>query len=157
MQQIRPWLYIGKYSETLNALLLERNQIRAMLQLAERVEQAGIETLYLPVNDGMPVRMETLANGVAFVRAEYAQGNRVLVACGAGISRATTFAIAALKEEENLKLADAFSEIVKKHPNGMPHPVLWQSLCKFYGEDVPFLEIWTQIHRQIENQKNGDL
>jgi protein-tyrosine phosphatase len=156
MQQIRPWLYIGKYSETLSAPLLERNHIRAMLQLAERVEQAGIETLYLPVNDGMPVRMETLANGVAFVRAEYAQGNRVLVACGAGISRATTFAIAALKEEENLKLADAFSEIIKQHPNGMPHPVLWQSLCKFYGEDVPFLEIWTRIHRQIENQKNGD-
>lgn len=155
MQQIRPWLMIGKYSETLNAALLERARIRAMLQLAERVEQAGIETLYLPVNDGMPLRMETLANGVAFIRSEYGHGNRVLVACGAGISRATTFAIAALKEEENLSLADAFSEIVKQHPNGMPHPALWQSLCKFYGEDVPFLEIWTRIHRQIDSQKNG--
>jgi protein-tyrosine phosphatase len=157
MQQIRPWLYIGKYSETLNAGLLQRAKIRAMLQLAEAVKQTGIESLYLPVDDGVPMQTGALANGVAFVRSEYAQGNRVLVACGAGISRATTFAIAALKEEENLSVADAFSEIIKHHPNGMPHPVLWESLCKFYGEDVPFLAMWTRIHRQIDSQKSGGL
>lgn len=145
MQQVRPWLFIGKYSETLNCDVLERRKIRAVLQLAAPVEHPGITTLYLPVDDGVPVRENALANGVAFARSEYAQGNRVLIACGAGISRATTFATAALKEEENLSLLEAFREIVKAHPNGMPHPVLWQSLCEYYGEDVPFLEMWRQI------------
>ena len=107
MQQVRPWLFVGRYSETLNRDLLERSKIRSMLLLAAPVEHSGITTLYLPVEDGVPVRTEALANGVAFVRSEYAQGNRVLVACGAGISRAVTFTTAALKEEEGLSLLQA--------------------------------------------------
>src|SRR5215212_4970879 len=104
MQQVRPWLFIGKYSETLNRDLLERSKIRSMLLLAAPVEQQGITALYLPVEDGVPMRPEALANGVAFVRSEYAKGNRVLIACGAGISRAVMFTIAALKEEEGLSV-----------------------------------------------------
>ncbi|MEP7293227.1 MAG: dual specificity protein phosphatase [Chloroflexota bacterium] len=150
MQQVRPWLFIGKYSETLNCDLLERHKIRAVLQLAAPVEHPGITALYLPVDDGVPVRENALANGVAFVRTEYAQGNRVLIACGAGISRATTFATAALKEEENLSLLDALREIVSAHPSGMPHPKLWESLCRYYGEDIPFLEMWRQIRNTID-------
>jgi len=98
MHQVRPWLFIGKYSETLNHDLLERSKIRAVLELAEPVEYDDITTLYLPVDDGAALRPSVLPNGVAFMRSEYAQGNRVLVACGAGISRSVTFAIAALKE-----------------------------------------------------------
>ena len=154
MQQVRSWLFVGKYSETLNADALERCKIRAMLLLAAPVEHKGITSLYLPVDDEIPLRENALANGVAFVRSEYAQGNRVLVACGAGISRATTFAIAALKEEENLSLLDAFYEIAKVHPNGMPHPELWQSLCDYYQEDVPFLEMWRQIRTQARRDES---
>jgi hypothetical protein len=149
MQQVRPWLFVGRYSETLSRDLLERCKIRAMLQLAAPVEQAGITALYLPVEDGVPLRPEALANGVAFVRSEYAQGNRVLVACGAGISRAVTFTAAALKEEEGLSLLDAVKAIARVHPEGMPHPELWQSLCSYYGEDVPFLDMWRQVRSGI--------
>ena len=152
MQQIRPWLFVGKYSETLNHDLLDRAKIHSVLQLAAPVEFEGITSLYLPVDDGVPLRSTALANGVAFVRSEYAQGNRVLIACGAGISRSVTFATAALKEEENLSLVDAFREIVKVHPEGMPHPVLWQSLCDYYGEDVPFLDMWRKIRNSISEE-----
>ena len=145
MQQIRPWLFVGKYSETLNRDLLDRKKIRAVLQLAEAVKYDTIASLYLPVDDGVPLRPLVLANGVAFVRSEYAKGSRVLIACGAGISRSVTFATAVLKEEENLSLLDAFREITKVHPEGMPHPVLWESLCEYYGEDTPFLEMWREI------------
>ena len=156
MQQVRSRLFIGKYSETLNHDLLDRNKIRAMLQLASPVEHAGIDTLYLPVDDGAPLRREALTNGIAFVRSEYEKGNRVLIACGAGISRSVTFAIAALKEEESLTLLDSFREIARAHPDGMPHPELWRSLCEYYGEDVPFLVMWRQI-RAILDVDGDDL
>ena len=58
MYEVRPWLFIGKYSETLNRDLLDRCKIRAILQLAAPVEHRGIETLYIPVDDGAPVRSE---------------------------------------------------------------------------------------------------
>lgn len=155
MQEVRSWLFIGKYSEALNRDLLDRHRIEAILQLAAPVEHAGITTLYLPVDDGAPLRPGVLPNGVAFVRSEYTKGNRVLVACGAGISRSVTFAVAALKEEENLSLIDALRAVIEVHPSGMPHPHLWQSLCDYYGEDVPFLEMWRQI-RIIEQEDLED-
>ena len=155
MYQVRPWLFIGKYSETLNHDLLERNKIRAVLELAEPVDYEDITTLYLPVDDGAALRPGVLPNGVAFVRSEYALGNRVLIACGAGISRSVSFAIAALKEEENLGLVDAFHEIAKVHPEGMPHPELWQSLCAYYGEEISFLEMWRQIRTRVEEDEES--
>jgi len=155
MHQVRPWLFIGKYSETLNHDLLDRHRIRAILELAAPVEYDEITTLYLPVDDGAALRPNVLPNGVAFVRSEYAQGNRVLIACGAGISRSVAFAIAALKEEENLNLVDAFHEIAKVHPEGMPHPELWQSLCDYYGENMSFLEMWRQIRARVEEDEDG--
>jgi hypothetical protein len=160
MQQVRPWLFVGRYSETLNRDLLERSKIRSMLLLAAPVEHAGMTTLYLPVEDGVPVRTEALANGVAFVRSEYAQGHRVLVACGAGISRAVTFATAALKEEEGLSLLKAIHAVARVHPEGMPHPELWQSLCNYYGEDVPFLDMWKQLRGGVirdESESGGSV
>ncbi len=157
MYQVRPWLFIGKYSETLNHDLLERSKIRAVLELAEPVDYDDITTLYLPVDDGVALRPGVLPNGVAFVRSEYALGNRVLIACGAGISRSVTFAIAALKEEENLGLVDAFHEIAKVHPDGMPHPELWQSLCAYYGEEISFLEMWRQIRTRVEEDEEDFL
>jgi hypothetical protein len=41
MDEIRPWLYIGKYRDTLDKDLLDFNSIRAMLQFAEPIEQEG--------------------------------------------------------------------------------------------------------------------
>src|SRR5689334_12250798 len=100
MHKIRPWLYIGKYRETANIDTLIVYRISAMLQLADKVEQIGIASLYIPVEDGEPLPADQLRQGVEFVRAQKAAGKTVLVACGAGISRSVTFTIAALKEEE---------------------------------------------------------
>ena len=80
--------------------------------------------------------------GVEFVRLEKALGRNVLIACGMGISRSATFAIAALMEEEGLGLLDAFGEVRARHPEALPHPALWQSLCDHYGEDVPYARLF---------------
>jgi protein-tyrosine phosphatase len=138
MDRIRPWLYIGKYRETLYPRLLAANQIEAVLQLAELVEHPGIVSLYLPVEDFQPLQPDLLKQGVDFVRAQKNLGHRILVACGAGINRSTAFSVAVLKEEEGLGLLEAFRLVKQKHAESMPHPPIWESLCNYYQEFIPF-------------------
>jgi len=141
MDEIRPWLYIGKLRDTLHTSYLQFKSINAMLQLAERVEQPGIVSLYLPVEDFAPLNIELFKHGIAFISEQKQLGNRVLVACGAGINRSSTFCTAALKEEEGLSLLDAFKEVKKRHPESMPHEPVWESLCAYYGEETTYLEV----------------
>ena len=47
MNQIREWLYIGKYRETKDVGLLKQYDISAMLLLAELVKHPEIESLYV--------------------------------------------------------------------------------------------------------------
>jgi hypothetical protein len=138
---VRPWLVIGKLAETLHTEILTLNQISAMLQLAEAVPQPGIASLYVPVRDGEILTPEKLRRGVDFVREQKALGNVVLVACGLGVSRAATFATAALKEEEGLTLRDAFAAVASARREARPHPELWRSLCDIYGETVSYPEM----------------
>lgn len=141
MISIRPWLLIGKYRETLDHDLLARAQVGALLHLAAPVEPPGITTLHLPVEDGEPLEAPVLRQGVEFVLAQRAAGKKVLVACGAGISRSTSFAIAALKEAEGLSLLAAAREVRRLHPDGLPHIALWSSLCLHYQEPDDYMAL----------------
>lgn len=141
MDEIRPWLFIGKFRDTLNASYLQSKSINAMLQLAEKVEQPGIISLYLPVEDFAPLKFDLLEQGLAFIQEQKRLGNRVLVACGAGINRSSTFCTAALKADEGINLFDAFKEVKRRHPESMPHQPVWESLCKYYGETTPYLDV----------------
>lgn len=141
MNQIRPWLFIGKYRETVDYRLLKARNISAMLLLAELVEHEGIHSCYLAVEDGEPILVNKLKKGVEFVVTQKQQGDVILIACGAGISRSTAFAIAALKEIEGLTLLEAFHQVKQAHPEAMPHMALWDSLCQYYDEPIPWVEI----------------
>jgi hypothetical protein len=116
-----------------------------MLQLAELVRQPGIETLFLPVEDGERLPVQLLEQGVSFVRGHKALERNVLIACGAGISRSVTFGIAVLKEEEGLSLPDAFHAIYAHHGEAMPHFALWNSLCQYYGETMSYVDLWEYV------------
>ncbi len=141
MNQIRPWLYIGKYRETVNHHLLKSYGITAMLHLADRVEHPDITTLYLPVDDGVPLPIDMLEKGLTFIQEQKAQKQIIMVACGAGVSRSASFALAALKEIEHLSLLEAFKAVKNAHPNSLPHRHLWQSLCQHYDEPINWLDI----------------
>ena len=142
MIAIRPWLYVGRYVDTLNGELLHENGIGALLELHEWVNNPGLTVLFLPIQEGDPLKPATLERGLAFVEAQRAAERRVLIACSAGISRSPLFAVAALRRSENLSLLDAFEEVRARHPRAMPDLVHWENLCDFFGEDVPFLSIW---------------
>ena len=141
MDQIRSWLYIGKYRDTLDKEILESASINAMLQLAEHVEQKGIVSLYLPVEDLAPLRMEHIETGVKFIKENHHNNRRILIACGAGINRSTVFCLIALKELEGLNLIDVYKDIKQCHSEAFPHEPLWNSLCNYYKENVPYLDI----------------
>ena len=141
MHAIRSWLFVGKYLETQDVALLNARGIGAMLQLAEYVPQSGIATRFVHIEDGEPLPIEALREGIEFMRLQKSLGRKVLIACGAGISRSATFVVAALKEEEGLALLTAFRELRAAHPEALPHPNLWKSLCEYYAEPVSYLAV----------------
>ena len=145
MNQIRPWLYIGRQRDTEDQNLLEKHQIDAMLQLAERVDQPQIDSLYLAVKDGELLPHALLKEGIDFVKTNKELGNNILVACKAGISRSAAFVIAVLKEVEQITLLEAFREVKQFHPETLPQAEVWLSLCIYYKEHVAFSDL-TRIH-----------
>ena len=141
MDEIRPWLYIGSVRDTANEHYLAYKSIQAMLQLAAKVEHPEIKILYLLVEDFAPLNFDLLKKGVEFIREQKRLDHRILVACGAGINRSSSFCTAALKEEEGLSLFEAFKEVKRLHPESMPHEPVWESLCKYYNEITPYLDV----------------
>ncbi|MBL9171060.1 MAG: dual specificity protein phosphatase family protein [Verrucomicrobiales bacterium] len=141
MRCIRPWLHVGGYRDTLNYGLLSHFKVGAMLQLAESVPQVGITTRYLPFDDGMPIPPEVLPRALAFIREARNSHANLLIACGAGISRSVTIAIATLRETEGLGLVEAYRDIRSHHPEALPHPALWDSLGAHYGERISYREL----------------
>ena len=141
MDQIRPWLFIGKYRDTLQLGHLKAKSIQAMLQLAEPIEQPDIISLYLPVADVAPISHKHIRQGVDFIHEQKQKGNRVLVACGAGMNRSSAFSAAALKDDEGLSLFDAFKEVKRCPPESMPNEPVWISLCNYYNESTPYLKV----------------
>jgi hypothetical protein len=141
MDEIRPWLYIGNYSDTQNKDSLDSKSIHAILQLAMPVKQTGVASLYLPIRDMSLIPSRLFKEGVEFVVNQKEKGHRTLVACAAGINRSTAFCIASLKEIEGLSLLDAFKEIKKYHSQSMPQEMVWESLCSCYKEEISYVDL----------------
>ena len=76
------------------------------------------------------------------MKAQKRQNHPTLVACLVGINRSTAFCTAALKEEEGLSLLEAFGQVKRNHQEAMPHPLTWESLCDYYGEEVPIEKLY---------------
>ncbi len=151
MYKIREWLYIGKYSQTRRLEFLNQVGITAMLQLADHIPQDGIETLYLDINDGESLPHDKIQRGVNFILEQKEVDGRVLVACGAGISRSSTFALAALMEVEKLAIFDAYREVFLRYRGAEPHPELMMSLSAYHGKEMDLLEAWEGLHEVRES------
>ena len=65
----------------------------------------------------------------------------IVVACAAGVNRSAAFCVASLKEAENLSLLEAFREVRRHHRIAYPQEFTWQSLSRYFREDVPYIEM----------------
>ncbi len=134
MYLVRPWLYIGKVRETGDCNIMSAHKIGAILQLAYPAQHPDIESLYIAVDDGVPLSTEALQHGIKFARDQKAENRKLVIGCGAGISRSVTFSMAVLHEEEDISLLDAYEQIAAVHPDAMPHFELIKSLGAYYHD-----------------------
>lgn len=136
LEWITEQVAVGGVRDLLDCQSLEVQQIEAVLQLygLER-ERAAIplplEILPLQVMDRQPLSPEALREGVDFLRRQLGAGRKVLVACGAGMSRSPVF-VAACLHEEGMDLLEAFRMITRARPGIRPHPALVRSLVEYY-------------------------
>lgn len=145
MFKVRDWLYISDYPTAKSAEAVKNAGIQAMLQLFEPIEMPDIEHEFIGVHDVGDVRPEQIEKGVAFIRRQHAKGHRLLIACGAGISRSVMFSIIALKEIEGLAMPDAYRAIRQVHTQAMPDHIHWKNVSDYYGETSNFWKIWGEI------------
>ena len=145
MHTIRPWLYIGKVRETGDRSIMYRYQIGSILQLAYPATHPGIESLFIEVDDGLPLPTSALQQGTAFARAQKAAGHKLVIGCGAGVSRSVTFTMAVLHEEEGISLMDAYEQIATVHPDAMPHFELIKSLGAYYNDAAATKDLLARI------------
>lgn len=137
MRLIRPYLLVGKLADTHHLPLLTTSGVSAMLQIAEPVPHPGIVSLHLPFEDGNPLPPGVLEKSTAFVKEQHDAGNVTLIACGAGVSRS----VAAIKEVEGMSLLEAFGLVRAAHPDSLPHPLLWRSLCDHCDEHATYVQM----------------
>ncbi|MCU0499950.1 MAG: dual specificity protein phosphatase family protein [Anaerolineae bacterium] len=133
MYQIRPWLYTGSYAHAQNHPLLQAHGIDSLLEVYRPIEYPDIVSLYLEVEDGFPLFKKNIQRAVEFIHEQQQQHKTLLIACGAGISRSSTFAILALREIEGLSLEEGFWVVRAANPQAMPDETHWESLRSFYG------------------------
>lgn len=145
MHKIRPWLFVGTYAESKNWEWLEKHRINALLQVHKPVTHSQISTWYVPAVDGQRISGATFDNAIRYVRRQHRQHHRVLIACGAGISRSVTFTVASLKAIEGLSLEDAYKSVYEVHREAMPDHVHWQALCEYFHEEVSFWDLWAAV------------
>jgi predicted protein tyrosine phosphatase len=152
MYMIRDWLVIGKYAETKNKELLDGLGIHAMLQLASPVGYEDITTQYVMMEDGESLSREKLDTALDFIREQRAEGKRIMIACGAGISRSVVLSMAALMDQEGLPLFEAYRVIHEKHNAARPHHDMVLSLAGYAGLELDLLDVWDGLN----NIQRGD-
>lgn len=84
-----------------------------------------------PLDDGVFIPRETLRQGLAFIRTAVGAGQKVLVVCGLGASRSSTFVLAYLLEQ-GYNLEDAFRLLRSVRPQAWPARDLWTTLLTHY-------------------------
>jgi protein-tyrosine phosphatase len=145
MYQIRDWLFISGSTEAADKSILKEHKIKALLSLHLKTKTEGVDTLFLPVQEGIPLPAATIQQGVAFVQAQHTKNRPVLIACGMGVSRSVTFTTAVLHVVENIPLHEAFLSIHAKHAKALPDHVHWDSLLALYGPDWDYWTLWRQV------------
>jgi len=155
-------LYIGNARLVHHIPSLKAEGISSILKLHGTPPEWASEIFRLidkPVPDGESMSRSVLDSWLAFLQSEIAQGHRVLVMCGAGISRSST-AIWAYLTATGKPLPEAFQLLRSKHPSASPHLVLWQALIEYF--DLPYSRsdifqwrVETQENLFVENEDHN--
>ena len=151
LDQVTDNLYIGNARLIQYIPSLQGEGISSILKLHETPPERPSNTFRLfdcPIPDGEPILANTFDSWLDFLGSEISQGHKVLVICGAGISRSST-AVLAYLTSTGQTLPDAYRLLCARHPSTSPHPLLWESLIHYF--DLPYtrLDIF-QWHMDVQ-------
>ena len=144
MNQVLDWLYVGSVEDAEDYAELQRAGIKAVLTLAWPIQHPDIAVKRVYFEDGEPIPDEVFCETLSFVRQQRRLGRKVLIACSAGVSRSSAIAIAVLHELEGYPLVEAFRTVLGKVHLAYPHQVIWNSVCRFYGQWVTTNDVWPE-------------
>lgn len=139
MNQVTSWLWIGDANDGQNWQAIHAAGIRSVFNATAESDGWPAEfkkrVPYLRLNqpDGEPIPPERLDLFAAWLSFQERRGDlRLLVHCGAGISRAATFSALALMLRAGLAWGDALSWIRAARPIVCPNPALMRSLADWW-------------------------
>jgi atypical dual specificity phosphatase len=139
VNQVRPWLWIGDQDDGVHLGPLLRTGITAVFNATTISDnwpadaRERIAYLRIDQDDGQPIPEEKLARFFDFLRAARDEGRVLLVHCGAGVSRAAAFCIAALMAVEALDWDLAEAEVRRARPIIGPAAPLKQSVLAYFA------------------------
>jgi protein-tyrosine phosphatase len=112
--RVTPQLYIGPQYGKRGKSALEEAGINASVSMRAEFDSREHELelkdhSYLPTEDNMPISLEHLDEGVAFIERIISEEGRVYVHCGSGVGRAPSMVAAYL-----IKQGDTLEEAVEK-------------------------------------------
>ncbi|MBN2302899.1 MAG: dual specificity protein phosphatase family protein [Anaerolineae bacterium] len=133
IDHITDGVYISGWRATQYADYLRQAEITNVLKLYRDIPHfpTDFNVLENAMDDGAFVPGELIKRGADFVVEQVDAGQRVLVMCGAGISRSSTFVLAYMVSRGH-DLQEAFRLLRQKHPESTPHPQMWRSLIEHY-------------------------
>jgi protein-tyrosine phosphatase len=151
MDWVAEGIAVGGMKDAMDFELLESEGVEAVLQLyGQEREQIyfilPIDTLQLQVEDRRPLPPPLLRRGVKFIRRQRLAERRVLVCCGAGMSRSPSF-VAAYLHEEGMDILEAFRQIRSSRPEVHPHRAMVRSLVDYYRPEIPLEELLHALYR----------
>lgn len=139
MDQVDDLTWIGNQQDGMNYAVLQQHKITAVMNATSQsdnwtVEQKAV-TPYLKLNqeDGAPIPMERIDEFVAWF--ELHKQDVVLYHCGAGVSRAATFAILSLMLRDGKTWDEAEFLVHAARYQINPNPILKASVME-----------WLQLH-----------
>lgn len=156
--QITDSLYIGGAQLTKVSDRIKEMGITSVLKLYESPPDwpPGFTVYNVPHPDGVQISAERMARHIKFITQEIEVGHKVLVVCGAGISRSST-AVLAYLVSTGMSLPDAYRLLKSRHPIANPNPALWQSLIRYFKLRYTPMDVfeWTLKPMAPSNEQLG--
>ena len=121
-------VYIGNYKFALDAELLIKEGITYILNCGNGLKnfyesENLFKYLYIPLYDSEAQKLDKYLDTTnKFIKEGSENGNKILIHCGAGMSRSATICLMYMIIEKKFKFSDAYTLMKQKRKCVMPNP-----------------------------------
>jgi len=118
--RITPHIYVGSQHRFLGKLRLRADGVNTTINLREEFDYSERSLVfenhyYIPVADETPVSIAQLEEGIQYIEARLAQGEKVYVHCASGVGRSVMLVVAYFIYQ-GMTFDEAFAKVKKVRP-----------------------------------------